>query len=184
MIDFTKLLCATVRQADVLRYGGSPERTPAHLLRFKRDKKPVVVWNSTAACNLRCVHCYYSEQIAHGGDGALTTTEAKAMIDGLADFQAPVLLFSGGEPLLRADLFELGEYAAARGIRTVISTNGTLIDEATAQRIKQAGFSYVGISLDGIEATKTAFAAWQVRSRQLCGVSAIAQRPVLKSACA
>jgi len=157
MIDLTKLLCGVVRQSDVLRYGGSAERTPAHLLRFKRDKKPIVVWNSTPACNLRCVHCYYSEQIEHGGDGTLTTAEAKAMIDGLADFQTPVLLFSGGEPLLRPDLFELGEYAVARGIRTVISTNGTLIDERTAQRIKAAGFSYVGISLDGIEATNDRF---------------------------
>ncbi len=156
MIDFTKLLCGTVRQSDVLRYGQSPDRTPAHLLRFKREKKPIVVWNSTPACNLRCVHCYYSEQIAQGGD-VLTTAEARTMIDDLADFKAPVLLFSGGEPLLRADLFELGEYAVARGIRTVISTNGTLIDGAAARRIKQAGFSYVGISLDGIEATNDFF---------------------------
>jgi len=150
MIDCTKLLCGTVRQSDVLRYGRDPDRTPSHLLRFKREKKPIVVWNSTPVCNLRCIHCYYSKQIEEGGD-ALSTDQAKSMIDDLADFKVPVLLFSGGEPLLRADLFDLGRYAVKRGIRTVISTNGTLIDEQAACHIKEAGFSYVGISLDGME---------------------------------
>ena len=150
MIDCTKLLCGTVRQSDVLRYGRDPDRTPSHLLRFKREKKPIVVWNSTPVCNLRCVHCYYSKQIEEGGD-ALSTDQAESMIDDLADFRVPVLLFSGGEPLLRTDLFDLGAYAVKRGIRTVISTNGTLIEEQTARHIKEAGFSYVGISLDGME---------------------------------
>jgi radical SAM protein with 4Fe4S-binding SPASM domain len=79
------------------------------------------------------------------------------MIDDLSDFGVPVLLFSGGEPLLRQDLFELGEYAVARGLRTVISTNGTLVTDAVAARIKEAGFSYVGISLDGIGETNDRF---------------------------
>ncbi len=159
MIDCTKLLCGTIRQADVLRYGPS-DRTPSHLLRFRREKKPIVVWNSTPACNLRCAHCYYSKQIESGGD-VLTTEEAKVMIDALAEFGVPVLLFSGGEPLLRRDLFALGTYAVERGLRTVISTNGTLIDPQAAQRIKEAGFSYVGVSLDGMEGTNDYFRGMQ-----------------------
>jgi len=72
------------------------------------------------------------------------------LIKDLADFGAPVLLFSGGEPLMRDDIFELGQFAAEQGIRPVLSTNGTLITERTAERIKTAGFGYVGISIDGI----------------------------------
>lgn len=82
--------------------------------------------------------------------GELTTEEAKTFIQDLADFKAPVLLFSGGEPLMREDLMELGKFAAERHIRAVISTNGTLISPQSAQRIREAGFSYVGVSLDGI----------------------------------
>ena len=156
MIGVSKLLCGTVTPSDALRYGRRSAGSPSHLLQFTADKKPVVVWNSTQACNLACVHCYYTAR-RQRDPGELTTAEAKAMIDDLAAFGAPVLLFSGGEPLLREDLYELGAYARERGIRTVISTNGTLIDRAAAERIREAGFSYVGISLDGIRATNDRF---------------------------
>ena len=156
MIGVTKLLCGKVTPSDALRYGRRSDRSPSHLLQFTRDKKPIVVWNSTKACNLRCIHCYYTAN-AQPDPGEFTTAEARAMIDDLAAFGVPVLLFSGGEPLLRADLFELGAYAVARGLRTVISTNGTLIDGRAAERIKEAGFSYVGISLDGIGSTNDRF---------------------------
>lgn len=156
MIGVTKLLCGTVTPSDALRYGRRSDRSPSHLLQFTQDKKPIVVWNSTKACNLHCVHCYYTARAQPDPD-ELTTVEAKAMIDDLVSFGAPVLLFSGGEPLLRDDLFELGSYAVEEGIRTVISTNGTLIDRKAAARIKEAGFSYVGISLDGIQETNDRF---------------------------
>jgi 12,18-didecarboxysiroheme deacetylase len=156
MIGVTKLLCGTVTPSDALRYGRRSDRSPSHLLQFSHDKKPVVVWNSTKACNLRCIHCYYSANARPAPD-ELTTAEAKIFIDDLAAFGAPVLLFSGGEPLLRDDLFELGAYAAERGIRAVISTNGTLIEGEVAQTIKEAGFSYVGVSLDGIGETNDRF---------------------------
>ncbi len=84
-------------------------------------------------------------------DGELTTDEGQSLIDDLAAFGIPSLLFSGGEPLMRKDLFTLIEYAAKKNIRPVISTNGTLIDRQTAQNIKDAGVVYVGISLDGME---------------------------------
>ncbi len=156
MIGVTKLLCGTVTPSDALRYGRRSDRSPSHLLQFTQDKKPIVVWNSTKACNLHCVHCYYTAR-TQPDPGELTTLEAKAMIDGLAAFRAPVFLFSGGEPLLREDLFELGAYAVEHGLRTVISTNGTLIDRKAALRIKEAGFSYIGISLDGIAETNDRF---------------------------
>lgn len=156
MIGVTKLLCGKVTPSDALRYGRRSDRSPSHLLQFTRDKKPIVVWNSTKACNLRCIHCYYTAHAQPDAD-ELTTAEARTMIDDLAAFGAPVLLFSGGEPLLRQDLYELGAYAVERGLRTVISTNGTLIDAAAADRIKAAGFSYVGISLDGIGPTNDEF---------------------------
>ncbi len=156
MIGVTKLLCGKVTPSDALRYGRRSERSPSHLLQFTEDKKPIVVWNSTKACNLRCIHCYYTARAQPDPD-ELTTAEARTMIDDLAAFGVPVLLFSGGEPLLRQDLFGLGAYAVERGLRTVISTNGTLISREAAARISEAGFSYVGISLDGIGKTNDRF---------------------------
>jgi len=124
---------------------------PAHLLHFSIDKKPVVVWNTTQRCNLHCMHCY-----ANAADrefkGELTTREGLALLDDLAAFGVPTVLFSGGEPLIRSDIFELAAHASSKGLRAVLSTNGTLIDDATADRIQEAGFSYVGISFDGIGA--------------------------------
>jgi 12,18-didecarboxysiroheme deacetylase len=156
MIGVTKLLCGKVTPSDALRYGRRSDRSPSNLLQFTVDKKPIVVWNSTKACNLRCIHCYYTANVRSDPD-ELATDEAKTMIDDLAAFGAPVLLFSGGEPFLRDDLYELGAYAVERGLRTVISTNGTLIDPDAAARVKEAGFSYVGISLDGIGETNDRF---------------------------
>ncbi len=150
MIGISKLCCGTVEPSDALRYGRHSSKLPSHLLQFSADKRPVVVWNITRRCNLKCVHCY-----AHAKDiefeNELTTAEGKALIDDLAQFGAPVLLLSGGEPLVRKDLPELAEYAVQKGMRAVISTNGTLIDRNTAQILKNIGLSYVGISLDGME---------------------------------
>ena len=102
------------------------------------------------------MHCYSkSENQIYPRE--LTTDEAKAFVKDLAEFDVPVLLFSGGEPLLRHDLFEVAGSAAQAGIRTVLSTNGTLITEAKAKQLKTAGFSYVGVSLDGIGETNNKF---------------------------
>jgi len=87
----------------------------------------------------------------------LSTTEAKAVIKDLADFGSPVLLFSGGEPLMREDIFELISFAGERGLRTVLSTNGTLINKKTARKLKDLDLSYVGISLDGMRQTHDKF---------------------------
>jgi len=150
MIGISKLYCGTVEPSDALRYGRKSSDLPSHLLQFSRDKRPVVVWNVTKQCNLKCVHCY-----AHAkhlpADDELTTAQGKTLLDDLARFGVPVVLFSGGEPLVRPDLPELADYAVKKGMRAVISTNGTLITSQMAQTLKDIGLSYVGISLDGME---------------------------------
>ena len=155
MIGVTKLLCGGAHSGDSLRYRGHGSGGHARS-RDPMKRKPIVVWNSTPACNLACAHCYYGAGERRAAD-ELSTNEAKQMIDDLVAFGVPVLLFSGGEPLMRPDLAQLGAYARSRGMRTVISTNGTLITEERAREISEVGFSYVGISLDGIGETNDAF---------------------------
>jgi Fe-coproporphyrin III synthase len=156
MIGISKLYCATVEPSDTLRYSRHSGQLPSHLLQFSIDKKPVVVWNMTQRCNLKCVHCYArSEDISY--DNELTHDQALAMMDDLADFGVPVLLFSGGEPLVHPNLVEYAQYAVSKGMRAVISTNGTLITKEKAKVLKEIGLSYVGISLDGLEQTHDRF---------------------------
>ncbi len=158
MIGISKLYCGQVEPSDTLRYGRHSGRLPSHLLQFSEDKKPVVVWNMTRRCNLKCVHCYAHAEGEAGSD-AISTAQGKAIIDDLAAFGAPVMLFSGGEPLVRRDLTELASHATGRGMRAVISTNGTLISKEKARELKAVGLSYVGISLDGGEEVHDRFRA-------------------------
>ncbi|AKB19808.1 MULTISPECIES: 12,18-didecarboxysiroheme deacetylase [unclassified Methanosarcina] len=160
MIGISKLYCGTVEPSDALRYGRDSKRLPSHLLQFSKDKKPVVVWNMTRRCNLKCVHCYAQAKDMEFKD-ELSTEEGKALIDDLAAFGSPVMLFSGGEPTMRKDLPELAAYAREKGMRAVISTNGTLIDKPLAKKLKEVGLSYVGISLDGIRETNDRFRGMQ-----------------------
>jgi 12,18-didecarboxysiroheme deacetylase len=156
MIGISKLYCGTVEQSDPLRYSRQSKDLPSHLLQFSKDKKPVVVWNVGRRCNLRCVHCYsHSSDVDYTGE--LSHEEGAALLDDLADFGAPVMLFSGGEPLMRPDIFRLIERAAEKGMRAVVSTNGTLITEDIAAQLKDAGLSYVGISIDGLQETNDLF---------------------------
>ena len=156
MIGISKLYCATVEPSDALRYSRQSGQLPSHLLQFSKDKKPVVVWNMTRRCNLKCVHCYArSEDISY--DNELNHEQSIAMIDDLAQFGVPVLLFSGGEPTVHPRLVEYAQYAVSKGMRAVISTNGTLITREKAQKLKEIGLSYVGISLDGLEQTHDKF---------------------------
>ena len=150
MIGISKLYCGTVEPSDALRYGRDSAHLPSHLLQFSKDKRPVVVWNVTQRCNLKCVHCYAHAQDEHQSN-ELTTEQGKIVLDDLAQFGVPVVLFSGGEPLVRKDLPELAAYAVDKGMRAVISTNGTLINQSTARTLKEIGLSYVGISLDGMQ---------------------------------
>jgi 12,18-didecarboxysiroheme deacetylase len=150
MIGISKLYCGTVEPSDALRYGRESSQLPSHLLQFSKDKRPVVVWNITRRCNLKCVHCY-AQAKDQTFENELTTEEGKNLIDDLSRFKVPVLLLSGGEPTIRKDLPELAAYAVEKGMRAVISTNGTLITQQMARILKDIGLSYVGISLDGME---------------------------------
>jgi 12,18-didecarboxysiroheme deacetylase len=154
MIGISKLYCGTVEASDPLRYGRSSKELPSHLLQFSVDKKPVVVWNITSACNLRCVHCYAS---AGKAEQELTTKQGLELIATLKDFGAPVILFSGGEPTMRNDLPKLIEAVVKSGMRAVISTNGTLISQGMAMRFADLGLSYIGVSLDGLEEVNDTF---------------------------
>jgi len=122
----------------------------AESARYQREDRPVVVWNVTRSCPLSCVHCY-NDSGKKTYPGELSTKEAISVIDSLASFQVPAIIFSGGDPLERPDIFELIEYAGSKGVRTILSTNGILIDKETAQRIKDSGIVYVGVSIDGGE---------------------------------
>jgi radical SAM protein with 4Fe4S-binding SPASM domain len=122
MIGISKLYCGTVEPSDALRYGRHSGKLPSHLLQFSKDKRPVVVWNATQRCNLKCVHCYAHAK-ALANDNELSTREGKELIDDLAGYGAPVILFSGG----------------------------TLISAKLARTLKRIGLSYVGISLDGMK---------------------------------
>lgn len=111
---------------------------------------PVVIWNLIRRCNLRCKHCY-STSLDIDFKDELTTEQIKATIDDLKVAQVPVLILSGGEPLLRPDIYEITAYAKAKGFYVALSTNGTLIDESNIEKIKAADYQYVGISIDGLE---------------------------------
>ncbi|NJD01925.1 MAG: putative heme d1 biosynthesis radical SAM protein NirJ1 [Ruminiclostridium sp.] len=146
MISISRLLSGDKYFGDSLRYshgakGSINGATGKH--------GPVVVWNSTQTCNLKCVHCYANAGCSRH-EGELTTGEAKKFIEDLGNFSVPVLLFSGGEPLVRDDIFELVKYCHTFNIRPTLSTNGTLISKEVARKIKDSGVGYVGISIDGI----------------------------------
>jgi len=164
MIGISRLYCGSRERSDALRYGEGAARSTS------RTPRPIVVWNSTRACNLRCVHCY-SASTGPAGAKELSTDAGLAMLEDLARFGVPVVLFSGGEPLLRQDLFTLIRRAAELGIRPVLSTNGTLIDRRTAERLREAGTRYVGVSLDGLRRTNDAFRAVEgAFDRALAGI--------------
>lgn len=117
---------------------------------------PVVIWNLVRRCNLNCLHCYsISADVDFKGE--LSTAEACRVMDDLKAFRVPVLILSGGEPLMRRDIFDLAARAKAMGFYTGLSTNGTLVDAAMADRVAAVGFDYVGVSLDGIRGTHDRF---------------------------
>jgi pseudo-rSAM protein/SPASM domain protein len=148
MISVSKLLYGLDAESDGLRYDAADDSTKSQITDDKQ-RRPVVVWNTTKRCNLYCEHCYAAAD-CEGAANELSTAEGKALIDDLADFGAPVLLFSGGEPLVREDLPELVAYAADAGIRPVLSTNGTLLTRENARELKEAGLKYAGVSVDGL----------------------------------
>jgi radical SAM protein with 4Fe4S-binding SPASM domain len=153
MIDISFLYSGLTPASAAHRYGAQSKNNPFSLASENgtaKGRRPIVVWNITRTCNLNCVHCYSDSGNKRYRD-ELNTEEAIRLIDDLAAYRVPVILFSGGEPLLRADLFDLAAYAKKKGVRTVLSSNGTLISEQIARQIKSTAFSYAGVSLDGTE---------------------------------
>ncbi|WP_457614121.1 radical SAM protein [Methanopyrus sp.] len=109
----------------------------------------LVVWDVTGLCNLKCKHCY--SNAGKPAPGELDTERALEVIERLSEWNVPALAFSGGEPLMRNDFFELAETSANMGMFTALATNGTLIDRETAERLETAGVEYVEISVDGAD---------------------------------
>ncbi|MBE8538596.1 radical SAM protein [Geoglobus acetivorans] len=154
MIGLSKMVGGEITVSERLTYG-SREKIPKKLVEASKKPIPVTVWNTTARCNLKCVHCYADAGAKKKGE--LTTDEANEFIDDLAEMKVPVLLLSGGEPLMREDIFELIEYAKSKGLYVSLSTNGTLINDVVAERLAELKVDYVGISIDGLPDTNDRF---------------------------
>ncbi|MCC7204104.1 MAG: radical SAM protein [Phycisphaeraceae bacterium] len=153
MLDVSVLYGGLETPSTPHRYGRKitqidpPEHQRMAVAKSAKTRRPIVVWNLTRTCNLKCVHCY-TDSAAKRYPDELSTEQAKSVLDDLAQFKVPAVLFSGGEPLVRPDVFELAAYARDKGLHVVLSTNGTLIDRPTAQKLFDHKFAYVGISLD------------------------------------
>ncbi len=117
---------------------------------------PVVIWNLIRRCNLTCKHCY-SISADTQFKGELSTNEVYTVMDDLKAFHVPVLILSGGEPLLRDDIYDISHHAKNMGFYVGLSTNGTLITEENIKKIADVDYNYVGISIDGVEATHDVF---------------------------
>lgn len=151
MINLTRLWTGQAQPADNLRYGhghASPHSA--------RARRPIVVWNITRTCNLRCVHCY-SDSMAMKYPGELSWEQMQDVVGDLAAYKIPSMLLSGGEPLIHPRFFDLVDLASQAGLKLTISTNGTLITAEKAALLKAANVAYVGISLDGIGAIHDQF---------------------------
>ncbi|MFA5294720.1 MAG: radical SAM protein [Methanoregulaceae archaeon] len=125
---------------------------PSRYLAFADLRRPVVFWNVTNRCNLSCQHCYGQSDPQSRTEGELAMNEGRGLIDDLAEMGVPLILFTGGEPLVREDIWDLAGHAANSGIKIALSTNGTLITAEIARKIKESGIGYAGISLDGARA--------------------------------
>jgi len=137
------------RFMEALRDGGPvpPARKPPG---------PVVIWNLVRRCNLNCRHCY-STSADTDFKGELSSAEALGVLAQLRDARVPALILSGGEPLLRPDLYDIAAHARRLGFHLSLSSNGTLLDAAHAARLAEAGFDYVGVSVDGLAETHDRF---------------------------
>jgi len=129
---------------------------PTPLKPARKPPAPVVIWNLIRRCNLTCKHCYTtSADIDFPGE--LTTPEIYAVMDDLKTFKVPVLILSGGEPLLHPDIFAISRRAKDMGFYVALSSNGTKINEDNIHEIAALDYQYIGVSLDGIQDTHDAF---------------------------
>ncbi|MDR1962115.1 MAG: putative heme d1 biosynthesis radical SAM protein NirJ2, partial [Gracilibacteraceae bacterium] len=112
----------------------------------------IISWNTTNACNLYCAHCY--RDAGPKAANELSTAEGKTLLSQIAEAGFKIMIFSGGEPLMRPDIYELVRHAAQCGLRPVFGTNGTLIEPESAARLKEAGAVCIGVSLDSLDQAK------------------------------
>jgi MoaA/NifB/PqqE/SkfB family radical SAM enzyme len=141
MFNVTRMLCGHEEPV------GGPRDARASVMVLE-SRRPVVVWNLTRICNLRCLDCY--AEARHEVGTELSHAQGEALLDDLAAYGVPAVAFAGAEPLARRDTLDLMAHACDRGLRVTLATNGTLIGHDVARRIKRIGVSYVGVSLDGI----------------------------------
>ena len=153
MVGLSKLVKNIPSFSDKLRYG---EGENTHKFECEGKFRPVLVFNITSVCNLFCKHCYYSAKVVPDQD-ELTTQEVFDVVEDIAKLGVPVVLVSGGEPLMRKNIFDIISFMREKGIEVGLSTNGTLIKEHNISRIKASGVNYVGISIDGLEETHDFF---------------------------
>ena len=134
----------------------SPSANPKSEIRNYKSPPPpplrLVFWETTAGCNLECVHCRRLDVSMQLCKDDLTTAQSLAFIRSLPETGRPILVFSGGEPLMRPDLFELADAAVQVGLPIALATNGTLVDDVMAKRIVEVGFRRVSMSFDGPDA--------------------------------
>ena len=139
----------------------------------------LISWNMTFRCNLRCPHCYIDARESEG-KSELSTEEGKALIDQIVEVSKPILILSGGEPLLRDDVFELARYARAKGLIVAMGTNGTLITDSVAKELKSSGVKAVAVSIDSSvpdrhDAFRGVKGAWE---RALDGIDACIEKGI------
>ena len=112
-----------------------------------------IAWEITRRCNLKCIHCRSSSEIEVKDHPDFSTQEAFRIIDDIISYAKPVIVLSGGEPLLRMDVFEVARYGTEKGLRMCLATNGTLVNDKICEKIKNSGIKIVSLSLDGSEET-------------------------------
>jgi radical SAM protein with 4Fe4S-binding SPASM domain len=151
MIRITRFLQGGKTISEVRRHrAGAAQGAPSGLVAFLGSRRPVVFWTITKQCNLSCRHCYIDAGGRKGEE--LSLEEAEEFIRDLAGMRIPLLMFTGGEPLVKNTFWDLAGLARGYGLTTAISSNGTLITREIAERLKAAGIEYVGVSLDGSRA--------------------------------
>jgi radical SAM protein with 4Fe4S-binding SPASM domain len=150
MIRLSRIIHGRRTMGDLIKQGAEGGEVSGKYLAFCAMKSPVIFWNITGRCNLACSHCYLEAGEERWDE--LSTDECRMLLEDLSAAEVPLLIISGGEPLVREDIWEILSHARKMGIKTALSSNGTLIDRNTAGRLRESGVEYVGISLDGATA--------------------------------
>jgi heme b synthase len=127
-------------------------KVSSQYMKNMQNKLRLVFWETTAGCNLECIHCRRIDVSTQLMKDDLTTKESFELVDAIVEAGNPILVLSGGEPLFRPDIFDIAKYAVKKGLTVALATNGTLVDEEMAKKIVDSGVSRVAISLDGADA--------------------------------